>query len=174
MVVEAVSYETVRQNIEANALKPWLREQWCIPPEADATFVWQMENVLEVYTRPDDPARPHICLDETSRQVLADARPPLPPAPGWPAREDAEYVREGVVDVFLVCEPLRGWQQVRVSNQRTRLDWVACIKDLVDIHYLEAERLVLVMDNLNIHSPAEAKRLADKLEIHHTPRLAAG
>jgi hypothetical protein len=160
-------------------LKPWQREQWCIPPEANAEFVWQMEDVLDVYTRPADPARPMVCLDETSRQLLADARPPLPTAPGRPAREDAEYVRAGVVNLFLMSEPLRGWRAVRVSDGRTRLDWAACVQELVDVHYPAAERIVLVMDNLNIHSPAslyeafppaEAKRLAAKLEIHHTPR----
>jgi hypothetical protein len=160
-------------------LKPWLKEQWCIPPEANAEFAWQMEDVLDVYTRPHDPARPVVCLDETSRQLLADTRPPLPPAPGRPAREDAEYTRAGVVNLFLVSEPLRGWREVRVSDHRTRLDWAACIQELVDVHYPQAERIVLVLDNLNIHSPAslyeafppaEAKRLADKLEIHHTPR----
>ena len=138
-----------------------------------------MEDVLDVYTRPHDPARPVVCLDETSRQVLAEVRPPLPATPGRPRREDPEYVREGVVNVFLVCEPLRGWRQVRVSDQRTRLDWAACVKELVDTHYPAAERIVLVMDQLNTHSPAslyeayppaEAKRLADKLAIHHTPR----
>ena len=138
-----------------------------------------MEDVLDVYTRPADPARPVVCLDETSRQLLADSRPPLPPAPGRPARQDAEYERAGVVNVFLMSEPLVGWRAVRVSDQRTRLDWAACIQELVDEHYPTAERIVLVLDNLNIHSPAslyeafppaEAKRLADKLEIHHTPR----
>jgi hypothetical protein len=138
-----------------------------------------MEDVLEVYTRPADPARPVVCLDETSRQLLADTRPPLPPAPGRPAREDAEYARGGVVNLFLMNEPLRGWRAVRVSDQRTRLDWADCIKELVDVHYPAAGRIVLVLDNLNIHSPAslyeafppaEAKRLADRLEIHHTPR----
>jgi hypothetical protein len=156
-----------------------LREQWCIPPEQDAAFVWQMEDVLDVYTRPQDPARPVVCLDETSRQVLAEARPARPAAPGTPRREDPEYVRHGVANLFLVCEPLRGWREVRVSDQRTRLDWAACVKELVDVHYPTAERIVLVMDQLNIHSPAslyeayppaEAKRLADKLEIHHTPK----
>jgi DDE superfamily endonuclease len=138
-----------------------------------------MEDVLDVYTRPHDPRRPVVCLDETSRQLLAEARPPLPPAPGQPARHDPEYVREGVVNLFLVCEPLRGWRQVRVSAQRTRLDWAACVQDLVDVHYPAAERIVLVMDQLNTHSPAslyaafppaEAKRLADKLELHPTPK----
>jgi hypothetical protein len=138
-----------------------------------------MEDVLDVYTRPYDPARPLVCLDETSRQLLADARPPLPPAPGQPARHDPEYVRAGVVNLFLVCEPLRGWREVRVSAQRTRIDWAHCVKELVDVHYPRAEAIVLVMDQLNTHSPAslyeafpptEAKRLAAKLEIHHTPK----
>jgi DDE superfamily endonuclease len=156
-----------------------LKEQWCIPPEANAAFVWHMEDVLDVYTRPYDPDRPLICLDETSRQVLADTRDPLPVAPGQPARHDPEYARDGVANLFLVTEPLRGWRQVRVSDQRTRIDWAHCIKDLVDVHYPAAERLVLVMDQLNTHSPAslyqafppsEAKRLADRLEIHYTPK----
>ena len=155
-----------------------MKEQWCIPPEANAAFVWHMEDVLDVYTRPYDPTRPQICLDETSRQLLADTRSPLPPAPGRLARHDPEYAREGVANLFLVTEPLRGWRQVRVSAQRTRIDFAECIKELVDVHYAAAERIVLVMDQLNTHSPAslyqafppaEAKRLADKLEIHYTP-----
>jgi hypothetical protein len=138
-----------------------------------------MEDVLEVYHRPYDPARPVVCLDETSRQLLAEARPPLPPAPGRPARHDPEYVRGGVVNLFLVCEPLRGWRQVRVSQQRTRVDWAHCVKELVDVHYPEAETVVLVQDQLNTHTPAslyeafppeEAKRLTAKLEIHYTPK----
>ena len=138
-----------------------------------------MEDVLDVYTRPHDPTRPVVCLDETSRQLLAQARPPLPPAPGRPGRHDPEYVRGGVVNFFLVTEPLRGWRQVRVSQQRTRLDWAACVRELADVHYPQAERIVLVMDQLDTHSPAslyeafppdEAKRLAEKLEVHHTPK----
>jgi hypothetical protein len=152
---------------------------WCIPPERDAEFVWHMEDVLDLYHRPYDPQRPQVCLDETSRQLLGEVTPPLPAAPGQPAREDYEYVRGGVVNLFLVSEPLRGWRHVTVSDQRTRRDFAAVIKDLVDVHYPAAERIVLVLDNLNIHSPAslyeafppaEAKRLADKLEIHFTPK----
>lgn len=138
-----------------------------------------MEDVLEVYTRPYDPARPVVCLDETSRQLLAETRPPRPLAPGRPARHDPEYARGGVVNLFLVCEPVRGWRQVRVSDQRTRLDWADCVRELVDVHYPTAEAVVLVLDQLNTHSPAslyeafppeEAKRLAAKLEVHHTPK----
>jgi len=138
-----------------------------------------MEDVLDVYTRPFDPRRPVVCLDETSRQLLGDTTPALPVAPGRPARQDYEYARGGVANVFLACEPLRGWRHVTVSDRRTRLDFAAVIRDLIDVHYPGAERLVLVLDNLNIHSPAslyeafppaEAKRLADRLEIHHTPK----
>jgi DDE superfamily endonuclease len=138
-----------------------------------------MEDVLDVYTRPFDPARPVVCLDETSRQLLTETRPRQPPAPGRPERHDPEYVRGGVVNLFLVTEPLRGWCDVRVSDQRTRIDWAHCVRDLVDVHYPEAEMVVLVMDQLNTHSPASlyetfapavAKRVTDKLEIHYTPK----
>jgi hypothetical protein len=156
-----------------------LKEQWCIPPEANADFVWHMEDVLDVYTRPYDPRRPQVCLDETSRQLLAETRPAQPTTPGHPAREDYEYVRAGVCNLFLVTEPLRGWRHVLVSDQRTRLDWAECVRQLVDVYYPDAEVIVLVQDNLNTHTPAslyeafpppEAKRLAARLEIHYTPK----
>lgn len=120
-----------------------------------------------------------MCRDETSRQLLREVRPPRPAAPGQPARYDAGYERAGVVNCFLVCEPLRGWREVRVSAQRTRGDWAHGVKDLVAVHFPDAEALVLVMDQLNTPSPAslyeafppaEAKRLADKLERHYTPK----
>jgi hypothetical protein len=138
-----------------------------------------MEDVLAVYTRAYDPRRPQVCLDETSRQLLGEVNPPVPVAPGRPARADYEYQRNGVCNLFLVCEPLRGWRHVQVSDRRTRIDWAHCIKELVEVHYPDAERIVLVQDNLNTHSPAslyeafppaEAKRLADKLELHATPK----
>lgn len=138
-----------------------------------------MEDVLDVYTRPYDPRRPVICLDETSKQLLRETRPGQLPAPGRPARVDYEYEREGVVNLFLCCEPLAGQRWVDVTAQRTRRDWAQQIQHVVDVRYPDAERIVLVMDNLNVHTPgalydafapAEAKRLADKLEIHHTPK----
>jgi hypothetical protein len=138
-----------------------------------------MEDVLAVYQRPRDPAHPVICLDETSRQLLGEVRPPTAATPGHPARFDPEYVRGGVVNLFLVTEPLAGWRHVLVSDQRTRLDFARCVKELVDVHYPDAATLVLVLDQLNTHSPAslyaafppaEAKRLADKVELHHTPK----
>jgi hypothetical protein len=138
-----------------------------------------MEDVLTVYTRGYDPRRPQVCLDETSRQLLGEVNPPVPVAPGRPARVDYEYQRNGVCNLFLVCEPLRGWRHVMVSDRRTRIDWAHCIKNLIDVHYPDAETIVLVQDNLNTHTPAslyeafgpaEAKRLADRLELHATPK----
>jgi DDE superfamily endonuclease len=138
-----------------------------------------MEDVLGVYTRPYDPSRPQVCLDETSRQLLGEVTPPVPVASGRPARVDYEYERNGTCNLFLVCEPLAGWRHVTVSDRRTRIDWAHCVKDLVEVHYPNAERIVLVQDNLNTHTPAslyeafppeEAKRLADKLELHYTPK----
>lgn len=137
-----------------------------------------MEDVLDVYERPYDPARPVVCLDETSVQLVSHTRTPLPPAPGQPAREDYEYRRQGVANVFMCTEPLAGVRQVTVTARRTMTDWAAVVRRLVDEDYPQAERLVLVMDNLNTHRlaslyqaypAAEAHRLARKLEIHYTP-----
>ena len=138
-----------------------------------------MEDVLAVYSRPYDPRRPQICMDETNKQLLRDVRAPLPPAPGHAARVDYEYERAGVVNVFLFCEPLQGRRWVDVTAHRTKVDWAHQIQDLVDGRYPDAEKIVLVLDNLNTHTPAalydafppaEAQRLADKLEIHYTPK----
>ncbi len=138
-----------------------------------------MEDVLDVYCRPYDPRFPQVCMDETSKQLLGEVRPPAPVIPGHPARIDNEYERLGTANLFVFCEPLRGWRQVRVTERRTKIDWAHQIKDLIDLRYPDAERIILVMDNLNTHTPAslyeafapaEAKRLADKLEIHPTPK----
>lgn len=150
-----------------------------IPPAANAEFVYHLEDVLDVYTRPADPQRPLVCLDEISKQLVGERRTPLPAQPGQPPRYDAEYVRNGTANLFMLCEPLRGYRQVTVSERRARGDWAGVIKDLVDVQYPEADAIVLVMDQLNTHhpaslykafAPAEAKRLADKLEVHYTPK----
>jgi hypothetical protein len=138
-----------------------------------------MEDTLDVYERPYDPRFPQVCLDETSKQLIGEVRTPLPSAPGTPARQDYEYERRGVANLFVVTEPLRGWRHVTVTDQRTAVDFAQVIKDLVDVRYPEAERIVLVLDNLNTHTPAslyaafppeEAHRLAAKLEWHYTPK----
>jgi hypothetical protein len=144
-----------------------------------------MEDVLAVYHRRHDPRRPVICLDECSKQLIGEVRTPLPPRPacndrpGRAERYDCEYVRNGTANLFMAFEPLGGWREVAVTDRRRREDWARFVRDLVDGRYREADKLVLVMDQLNTHSPAslyeafapaEAKRLADRIEIHHTPK----
>ncbi len=138
-----------------------------------------MEDVLEVYTRPSDPKRPQVCMDETSKQLVGETRTPIPAAPGQPERCDYEYVRNGVGNLFMFFEPLAGWREVKVTERRTMVDWAEAVRELVDVHHPKAEKIVLVMDNLNTHSigslyeaflPAEAARLARRLEIHYTPK----
>lgn len=153
---------------------------WCIPPEQDAAFVCQMEQVLEVYKRPCDPLRPVVCMDEQPKQLISEVNPALPTAPGQPSRVDYEYVREGVCVVWMFVEPLGGWRDVRVTPSKTAVDWAHQVRALVnDPRYAEADRITLVCDNLNTHSlaslyqafePAEALRLARKLELVHTPK----
>jgi len=160
-------------------LKPWLRVQWCIPPEKNATFVCAMEDVLDVYCRPFDERRPVVCMDEASKQLVREVRSPLPLKPGRTEKHDCEYERNGTCNVFMFAEPLAGKRYVSVTDRRTRFDWAWEIKRLLDVRYPEAEKVVLVMDNLNTHhgaslyqtfTPEEAKRLLDRLEIHYTPK----
>jgi len=144
-----------------------------------------MEDVLDVYRRPFDPKRPLVCLDEGSKQLLAHSRVPLPMQPpqagqsGHAMREDYEYVRDGTCSFFMIFAPLLSWRHVAVTQRRTAKDFAGVIQNLVDVQFPDADRIVLVMDNLNTHTPAslyedfppaEAKRLADKLEIHYTPK----
>jgi hypothetical protein len=138
-----------------------------------------MEDVLDVYKRPYDPKRPQVCLDETSKQLVGETRTPLLVGPGREARYDHEYKRNGVVNLFMIFEPLAGKRRVKVTERRTKKDWAGCVREMVDEMYPDAERIALVMDNLNTHTPAslyeafppdEAKRIADKLEIHYTPK----
>jgi hypothetical protein len=156
-----------------------LREQWVIPPKANGEFVWRMEDVLEVYTRPYDPRFPQVCLDETSTQLLMDSQPGLPLQPGQPRRVDYEYLRQGVGNLFMLFEPLGNWRQVIVGERRTKADWAWCVKELLEVRFPQAAKVVLVMDNLNTHTPAslygvfppeEARRLTQRLEIHYTPK----
>ena len=152
---------------------------WCIPPKASAEFVCHMEDALNVYHRPYDARRPVVCLDETSKQLIGEAREPLPPRPGAVERYDSVYVRNGVANLFLAFEPLAGWRHVEVTDTRARRDWAHFVRDLVDGRYRDAEAVVLVMDQLNTHSlaslheafaPAEAERVASRLEVHHAPK----
>jgi hypothetical protein len=112
-----------------------------------------MEDVLDVYARPYDPRFPVICMDEASRQLVGETRVPLPMRPGDPLRVDSEYVRLGTCNLFMFCEPLRGWRHVRVTDRRTKVDWAYALRDFLNEYYREAEKIILVMDNLNTHTP---------------------
>jgi hypothetical protein len=138
-----------------------------------------MEDVLEVYKRPYDPAKPVVCLDETSKQLIGEGAPPVPAAPGEVAHYDYEYVRNGTANLFMIFEPLAGQRDVEVTERRTRKDYAECLRKISDETYPDAAVIVLVQDNLNTHSPAslyeafepaEAKRLADRFEFHYTPK----
>lgn len=138
-----------------------------------------MEDVLEVYTRPHDPKRPLVCMDETSKQLIGETRLPLPLQAGRPRRYDYEYTRKGVSNLFILFEPLAGRRQGKVTDQRTSRDWAELMRELVDEHYPQAEVIALVLDNLNTHTtaslyeafaPEEARRIAQRLELHHTPK----
>ena len=138
-----------------------------------------MEDVLAVYTRPHDPARPLVCLDETSKQLIIETRRPQPMKPGQPARVDYEYERNGTANLFMLFAPLEGWRHVKVTDRRTAVDYAQVLKDLSDIHFPAAQRIVLVQDNLNTHAKsslyeafpaAEARRLVERFEWHYTPK----
>ena len=150
-----------------------------IPPDHNAEFVAAMEDVLEVYHRPNDPERPVVCFDEASKQLLKQTRVPILPAPGRPATSDYEYERNGTANLFMMFEPLVGRRHVQVTERRTAVDYAHAVRDLVDVHYPEAEAIVLVQDNLNTHKPAslyeafppeEARRIIERLEVHYTPK----
>ena len=152
---------------------------WCIPPEANAAFVCAMEDILEVYKQPYNPDEPLICMDEITKQLTKETRQTIPPECGRAARVDYEYERNGVSNLFMFYEPFGGKRQVTVTDHRAKIDWAFQIKELLDTHYPQTKKIVLVMDNLNTHTgaslyeafpPQEARRLLERLEIHYTPK----
>ena len=166
---------------QKNTLKPWSRTQWVIPPQANAEFVRAMEDVLDVHARPHDPARPVVCLDELGKQWVAETRLPIPAQPSHPKQVDYEYERQGTANLFLTREPLVG--QRHVTMRRTAVDFAHEVRDLLEVRYPHAEKVVLVMDNRNIHKPAAlyeafkptlARSLVERLEIHYTPKHGSG
>ncbi len=177
--IDSVSHETVRQVLNDNELKPWLKKEWCIPPQANAEFVYHIEGVLDVYKRAAEPTHLIVCFDEIPEQLVSETRLPLPAEPGQPKRYDYEYRREGVVNLFMFFAPLQNWRHVKVTDWRTKADWAECMRDLVDVHFPDAEKVTVVQDQLNTHDPAalyevfppaEAKRILDRLEFHFTPK----
>jgi hypothetical protein len=154
---------------------------WCIPA-ADAEFVAQMESILDLYEQADNPARPRVCFDETTKQLIEETRLPLPAKPGQIQRYDYEYKRNGTRNLFLFFEPLAGWRHIAVTDHRTKVDFAHQMRWLVDVAYPDAECIDVVLDNLNTHTygalyeafePAEARRIARKLAFHYTPKHAS-
>ncbi|MHA7635036.1 IS630 family transposase [Corallococcus sp. M7] len=174
---EGLSRETVRRRLEENELKPWQKRMWCIP-KVDAEYVARMEDVLELYAAPADKAHPVVCFDETPVQLIGEVRTPVPAAPGRPRRYDYEYQRNGTANLFVHA----GRRHVDVTPSRTSRDFARQMRDLVDEHYPDAERVRVVLDNLSTHSaaalyetfpPQEARRLLRKLEFHYVPKHAS-
>jgi transposase len=176
-----ISSETIRRRLGEMDIKPWQKKMWCIP-KVDGEFAARMEDVLALYAEPAEPRRPVVCFDETPRQLIGEARVPTRAEPGKRARYDYEYVRNGTANVFMFVDVNRPWRCAKVTDQRTALDFADCMKDLVDVHYPDAERIRVVLDNLSTHSlgalyerfaPAEARRILDRLEFHYTPKHAS-
>jgi transposase len=180
-VHERISDETIRRRLGEMDLKPWQKKMWCIP-KVDGEFAARMEDVLAIYAESPDARRPVVCFDETPRQLIGEARVPVRAEPGKRARYDYEYVRNGTANVFMFIDVNRPWRHAKVTDQRTALDFAECMKDLVDEHYPQAQRIRVVLDNLSTHSPgalyerfapAEARRILDRIEFHYTPKHAS-
>jgi len=178
-VVDSISDQTVRRALKKNDIRPHLQERWVIPPEADAEFVACMEDVLDVHELPYDPKRPILNMDEQPVQLVKEIRQPLETEPGQPRRYDHEYERAGTANLFLFTEALGGWRQVRVRPQRTAVDWAQEVAALLEGRYAQVQKVILICDNLNTHTiaslykafpPEKARRLAQRLEIHYTPK----
>jgi transposase len=178
---ESVSRETVRRRLAENHLKPWRKDMWCIP-QVDADYVARMEDVLDLYAEAPDPKRPVVCFDESPIQLIGEVRQPIPPKPGQIERYDCEYRRNGTANLFVVLDVNRPWRKVKVTERRAAKDFAACMRDLTDIHYPDAERIRVVLDNLSTHSPGalyqtfpadEARRILRRLEFHYVPKHAS-
>jgi transposase len=190
---EHLGRETVRRRLAENDLKPWQQKMWNVPL-VNSTYVARMEDVLELYAEPADPKRPAVSFDESPVQLIGETRDPqaavpglpatatTPAVPGTPARIDFEYVRHGTANLFVMINVHHPWRHVKVTAQRTNVDFAGCMRDLVDVHYPDADCIRVVLDNLSTHSeaalydafePAEARRILRKLEFHYTPKHAS-
>jgi len=176
---KSLSHETVRRRLAENDLKPWRKDMWCIP-KVDGEYVARMEDVLDLYADAPDPKV--VCFDESPVQLIGEARQPIPAEPGRLERYDYEYRRNGTVNLFVLLDVHRPWRKVKVTERRAAKDYAHCMRDLVDIHYPDAEIIRVVQDNLSTHSagalyqafpPAEARRILRRPEFHHTPKHAS-
>ena len=178
---QSLSRETVRRRLLENQLKPWRRDMWCIP-KVDAEYVARMEDVLDLYAETPDPDRPVICFDESPTQLIGEVRQPVPAKPGQLERYDCEYRRNGTANLFVFLDAHRSWRKVKVTDHRTAEDFAQCMRELVDVHFPQAEKIRVVLDNLSTHSQAalyqafpapEARRILRRLEFHYTPKHAS-
>ncbi len=178
---ERLSRETVRRRLAENEIKPWRQKMWCVP-RVNGEFVARMEDVLDLYAEAPDPQRPVVCFDESPVQLIGEVRQPIPPKPGQVERYDYEYRREGTANLFVFLNAHRPWRKVKVTKQRTAVEFAQCMRELVDVDYSQAERIRVVMDNLSTHTPGslyeafpapEAHRILRRLEFHFTPKHAS-
>jgi transposase len=178
---EQLSRETVRRRLAENDLKPWRKDMWCIP-KVDAEYIARMEDVLDLYAETPDPTRPVVCFDESPTQLIGEVRQPIPAAPGRLQRYDCEYKRNGTANLFVFLNAHRSWRKVKLTERRAADDFALCMRDLVDVHYPDAECVRVVLDNLSTHTPAalyralpaaEARRILRRLEFHYTPKHAS-
>ena len=176
-----VSIETIRRCLKDNALKPWQKKMWCLA-DMDAEYIAQMEHVLTVYAQPENPKKPVVNFDEAMKQLVSETRVPVPMQPGQVQKQDYEYKREGMANIYLFFDRHRGWRKAKVTERKTAVDFAHCMKDLVDVHYPDAEKIQVVMDNYNTHKPGslykafpapEARRIMNRLEFHFTPKHAS-
>ena len=177
----SLSGETVRRRLREKKLKPWQHKMWCIP-NVDAEYVARMEDVIDLYTDAPGPNEPVVCFDESPVQLIGEARVPIPASPGKPARIDYEYRRNGTANLFVFLDVHEPWRHVKVTDHRGSADFAECMRDLVDVHYPQAERIRVVLDNLSTHTeaalyrtfqPDEARRILRRLEFHFVPKHAS-
>jgi transposase len=178
---DGVSRETVRRRLTENELKPWQQKMWCVP-SVDAEYVARMEDVLDLYAEQPPLDQPVICFDESPTQLIGEVRQPWPASRGTPAYVDYEYMRNGTANLFVFVNAHEPWRHVKVTDQRTNADFAACMRDLVDVHYPDATRIRVVLDNLSTHTPAalyqafpaaEARRILRKIDFHYSPKHAS-
>ena len=179
--LETVSLETIRQRLKQNDLKPWQKKMWCIG-ELDCDFIAQMEEVLDLYGLPANEKQPVVNFDEAMKQLVSHVKPPKPAAPGRLAKVDYEYRREDVANIYLMYDRHRGWRHAKATATKKREDFAECMQELVDVHYPNAEKIHVVLDNYTTHKPgslykafpaAEARRILRKIEFHYTPKHAS-
>ena len=178
---ESLSRETVRRRLMENNLKPWRKTMWCIP-KLNAAYVAAMENVLDLYSETPDPDYPVVSFDESPMQLIGETRTPVPAKPGQLERYDCEYRRNGTVNLFVFLDVHYPWRKVKVTKRRASADFAACMQELSDVHFPEAKKIRVVLDNLSTHTPAalykslppaQARRILRRIEFHHTPKHAS-